>query len=175
MVELNFNTGWKAIAPSVEIPHCCISKAAEENLRRWKIKIILIIKIINSEQSHRLHNIFEDAKISTDICSVPQISVPFSELMINPRTNTRIKFSTKSDLTIFQNWPLTQRSSLSASAINWAPWSLIIGFLQMVIRRSPGILSRSGRRYRRLSCHATPWRLVAWCYVWIKQHSVVSW
>ena len=95
--------------------------------------------------------------------------------MINPRTNKRIKFSTKSDLTIFQNWPLTQRSSLSASAINWAPWSLIIGFLQMVIRRSPGILSRSGRRYRRLSCHATPWRLVAWCYVWIKQHSVVSW
>ena len=64
---------------------------------------------------------------------------------------------------------------MSASAINWAPWSLIIGFLQMVIRRSPGILSRSGRRYRRLSCHATPWRLVAWCYVWIKQHSVVSW
>lgn len=30
MVELNFKTGWKAIAPSVEMPHCCISKAVGE-------------------------------------------------------------------------------------------------------------------------------------------------
>ena len=27
IVELNFNTGWKAIAPSVVMPHCCISRA----------------------------------------------------------------------------------------------------------------------------------------------------
>ena len=39
IVELNFSTGWKAIAPSVEIPHCCISKAVRVEKVRWGIKI----------------------------------------------------------------------------------------------------------------------------------------
>jgi len=65
---------------------------------------------------------------------------------------------------ISRQWPFSQRSSLSASASRAAPWSPIIGLLLMVIRRTPDMRSRSGRRYRRLSCHASLWRFIAWCW-----------
>ena len=34
---LNFNTGWKAIAPTVDIPHCCISKAVGEAIQKIQV------------------------------------------------------------------------------------------------------------------------------------------
>ena len=60
--------------------------------------------------------------------------------------------------------PLTQRSSFSTSARIWVPWSPISGLLLRVMRRRPCIRSKSGRRYRKLSFHASLCRSIAWCW-----------
>ena len=60
--------------------------------------------------------------------------------------------------------PLTQRSSFSTSARIWVPWSPISGLQLRVMRRRPCIRSKSGRRYRKLSFHASLCRSIAWCW-----------
>ena len=90
---LNFNTGWKAIAPTVEIPHCCISKAIEA------IKKVLIynnlVKKYNVEFDILDAAIQILSKINT-LCKItfdPEVifqcfSYQFSSMIINERVFT---------------------------------------------------------------------------------------
>ena len=60
--------------------------------------------------------------------------------------------------------PFTQRSSFSTSASTCVPRSPTSGLQLRVMRRRPCIRSRSGRRYLKLSFHASLCRSIAWCW-----------
>ena len=66
----------------------------------------------------------------------------------------KVAISVNNDSFYCSDLPLSHRSSLRASASASTPLSPSKLFLHTVILRNPDILSKSGTRYRRLSCQA---------------------